>query len=248
MQKRIFILCLTLAASLVAMAQEKTMPKAYVHGLFFDDVPKELLGDGTTISVVSTQQGRIMRLQLADTTKLTHELRQRALPEEKIKNLDEIKSKIQLIETRDRLTHGSTPEPAIGEALPHFRCSDTNDKEWSNADLAGRVTVINVWYSGCGPCIKEMPILSQWKDTYPTVVFLAATFHDKALTQQLATKYAFNWNQLYNDRLFTGWISGKGYPLTMVIDKTGKIRYAAHGTNEQMRAEVVATIESCVKE
>lgn len=27
------------------------------------------------------------------------------------------------------------------------------------ADLRGKVVVVNVWWSGCGPCIKEMPML-----------------------------------------------------------------------------------------
>lgn len=248
MNKRILIAGLAFTVSLSAIAQEETMPKAYANGSFFDFIPKELLGDGNTISVVPTERGRIMRIQLKDSAMLTDELRQRAMPEEKIENIDEIKRAIELIETRDRLTHGEIAEPSVGDTLPDFRCSDINDKEWSKADLVGKVVVINVWYSGCGPCIKEMPILSQWKTDYPSVVFLAATFHDKALTQKLATKYAFNWHQLHSDRLFTGWINGKGYPLTMVIDKVGKIRYSAHGTNEHTRAQVLEAIESCVNE
>jgi len=248
MDKRILIACLAFAVSLTATAQDKTTPKSYANGLFFDTIPTELLGPGNTISVIRTKQGRIMHIQVKDSTKLTDEIRQRAIPKEKIEDIDEIKRLIELVETRDRLTHGEVAEPAVGEAFPDFRCSDINDKEWSLADLAGKVAVINVWYSGCGPCIKEMPILSQWKTDHPDVVFLAATFHDKALTQQLATKYSFNWNQLYGDRLFTGWINGKGYPLTMVIDKAGKVRYAVHGTNEQIRAEVLAMIESCINE
>jgi len=246
MTKRIFLASLA-AVALTAAAQEKITPKAYAHGHFFDSMPKELFGGGTTMSVITTEKGKIMRFQLKDSTRLTDEIKRRAIPEEKIDNIDEIKRLIELAETRDRLTHGTIPEPAVGEALPDFRCCDTNDKEWSNDDIAGKVAVINVWYSGCGPCIKEMPILSQWKDKYTDVVFLAATFHDKALTDELAKKYSFNWNQLYNDRLFTGWITGKGYPLTMVIDKTGKVRHATHGTNEQIRAEVVAAIEDCLK-
>jgi len=243
--KRSLIAGIVIAVSIMASAET---PKAYVNGLFFESLPMELFGEGTTVSVIPTEHGKIMHFQLEDSTKLTDEIKQRAMPEDKIENLDEIKRMIDVVETRDRLTHGAIPEPAVGEALPAFSCSDTNDKLWTNADLAGKVAVINVWYSGCGPCIKEMPILSQWKTDHPSVVFLAATFHDKALTAQLAQKYAFNWNQLYNDRLFTGWIDGKGYPLTMVIDKTGKVRYATHGTNEQLRAEVLAAIESCLNE
>jgi len=189
-----------------------------------------------------------MRVQLKDSTKLTDDILQRAIPEEKIENIDEIKRLIELVEMRDSLTNGKIPEPAVGEVFPEFNCSDINGKEWSNADIVGKVAVLNVWYSGCGPCIKEMPILSQWKTDHPSVVFLAATFHDKTLTEELATKYSFNWNQLHSDRLFTGWINGKGYPLTMVIDKTGKIRYAVHGTNEQIRVEVLSAIESCLNE
>jgi len=248
MKKRIFLACLAIAVSLAAIAQERITPKAYVNGLFFESIPTELFGEGTTLSLVRVNDSRILRFQLADSTKLTDEIRKRALPEEKIENLEAIKQQIELLETRDRLTHGTIAEPAVGEAFPDFRCRDIDDKEWSNADLVGKVAVLNVWYSGCAPCIKEMPILSQWKENYPSVVFLAATFHDKALTRELANKYSFNWNQLCSDRLFTGWIDGKGYPLTIVIDKNGKVRYSAHGTNEKTRSEVLAAIETCVNE
>ena len=41
----------------------------------------------------------------------------------------------------------------------HFYVKDLNGKLWTEQSLKGHKVVINAWYSGCGPCLREMPIL-----------------------------------------------------------------------------------------
>ena len=48
-------------------------------------------------------------------------------------------------------------EEWIGKAFPEFKVKDTEGQEWSKADVTGRPMVLNFWYTGCGPCIREMP-------------------------------------------------------------------------------------------
>lgn len=56
-----------------------------------------------------------------------------------------------------------------GDSFPAFTATDIDGNIWTNADIEGKVMVLNVWYTGCGPCRKEMPELSQWKDEMPGV-------------------------------------------------------------------------------
>jgi len=246
MIRNLLLSVVAISSATVAMAQDKVMPKAYAEGLFFKEFPQGLTG--VTVSALKSSGGRVYMFQLNEGNTLPESVKKQALPEDSVANLDEIKKLVEQVKTRNRLMYGKVPEPAVGEKFPDFSCNDINDKAWSRNDFTGKVAVLNVWYSGCGPCIKEMPELSEWKNKYSDAVFLSATYHDKELTKELTEKHGFNWNHLYKDTLFTGWIAGKGYPLTMVVDKNGIIRYAAHGTNKEMRAEVVKTIEACLKE
>ena len=56
-----------------------------------------------------------------------------------------------------------------------FTATDMNGRTWSNADIKGGM-VLNVWFTGCGPCRAEMPELSAWKDEMPGVMFFSSTF------------------------------------------------------------------------
>jgi hypothetical protein len=42
------------------------------------------------------------------------------------------------------------------------------------------------------------------------------------------------------------WIGTEGFPLTVVVDKQGIVRYAVHGTSEAIRAEVFSITKECV--
>jgi thiol-disulfide isomerase/thioredoxin len=47
------------------------------------------------------------------------------------------------------------------KALPDFALSDLSGKTWRLNDLKGKVLLINVWATWCGPCREELPRLEQ---------------------------------------------------------------------------------------
>jgi thiol-disulfide isomerase/thioredoxin len=54
-----------------------------------------------------------------------------------------------------------TNAPVVGNLLPDVIVRDLDGNEVSTADLLGTPLVINVWFSTCQPCKREMPHLAQ---------------------------------------------------------------------------------------
>lgn len=130
-----------------------------------------------------------------------------------------------------------------GAPFPRFCYTDIDGEEWSNQKVKGHVLVLNVWYSGCGACIKEMPELSQWKDELPDVVFLSANFEKEEVVRRIAERHGFNWHHLANDDQFIRLMGQNGFPMTVVVDKEGIVRSIVHGTNVAKRAALRQKIE-----
>jgi thiol-disulfide isomerase/thioredoxin len=103
--------------------------------------------------------------------------------------------------------------------------------------------VLNLWFTGCGPCRAEMPELSQWKTEMPDVMFFAATYEDAATARPVVERQGFNWIQLVGDTQFKEWIDESGYPLTVVVDKAGNVTHVEHGTSPVQRETLKQKIQ-----
>lgn len=49
----------------------------------------------------------------------------------------------------------------MDKPLPDFQISDAEGKTWRLADLKGKVTLVNLWATWCGPCRDELPYLQK---------------------------------------------------------------------------------------
>jgi len=47
----------------------------------------------------------------------------------------------------------------VGKTAPNFILADTTGRSYTLKDFAGKILLIDVWASWCGPCIKEFPYL-----------------------------------------------------------------------------------------
>src|SRR5689334_17526979 len=47
----------------------------------------------------------------------------------------------------------------LGTPFPEFEVYDLNGKRFTNAELKGKVVVLNFWFIGCSPCEMERPTL-----------------------------------------------------------------------------------------
>jgi peroxiredoxin len=54
-----------------------------------------------------------------------------------------------------------TPRFKKGARAPQFTLPDLNGKKVSLDDYRGRVVLLNIWATWCGPCVEEMPSMEK---------------------------------------------------------------------------------------
>ncbi|MCI0524237.1 MAG: TlpA family protein disulfide reductase [Acidobacteria bacterium] len=128
-----------------------------------------------------------------------------------------------------------TYPPALRElpaSLIQANLSLLDGKKKKLADYAGKVLVVNLWATWCGPCRQEMPHLIRIAKEYKSkgVEILGLTTEDpvddaevvKDFSRQFKINYPIGWA---DEQVRSGLTQGRGViPQTFIIGRDGKIR------------------------
>ena len=153
-----------------------------------------------------------------------------------------------------RLNPREVPSPLIGKPAPAFELPllAAPDKTFSQKEMLGKVWVLNVWASWCGPCLTEHPVISRLSKSGAAPVV--------GLNYKDARDDALPWLARNGDPFLVSVAdpSGRigidygvyGVPETYVIDKRGVIRYKRVGavTPEILAKAIVPLIEQLKRE
>jgi thiol-disulfide isomerase/thioredoxin len=116
----------------------------------------------------------------------------------------------------------------IGSRLPRFAVKDIAGREFSSADLHGKVVLINFWATWCAPCVKEMPGFQQLQDRYRKqglVVVGIALDADSSAVASFASELGVRYPLLLNTPQLQQDLGGiLGLPTTLVFDRQGTLR------------------------
>ncbi len=241
---------LMLLSCLTALsADELIEPKYYINGLYFTDVPKDILKEpGCSMSFTRHDGKSLCILRFPASFNLSEDVIATAIPADKIKDFDIIDKKIKrslaFWEIMDYAEQHAR-RLKVGDKFPDFKAPDKDGVEISNKDFEGKVMVLNLWYTGCGPCRKEMPELSTWTGRFPDVKFYSSTWETPDVALPVLEKHGFNWHHLFADKQFVCWLNGLGFPMTIVVDKKGTVRHFTNGTNAEKLASIIEAIETC---
>ena len=245
-----FILLFTLIiATLCANAQTvKPQTIIVIDGYFFNEMPVSKQNIAK-MHMLQTPNGT-MALGLELNEKLTEEALKFAIPKESVPDADILLQKYNEAKGANSSISLSVARKAalnVGDKFPSFTVSDIDGKQWTEADIDGKVAVFNLWYSGCGPCRAEMPELSIWKNEMPDVMFFSATYESAEVARPIIDKQGFNWTHLVENTQFKEFVGSNGYPMTIIVDKAGVVSMIEHGTSPTQRAELKKKIEELRK-
>jgi thiol-disulfide isomerase/thioredoxin len=117
------------------------------------------------------------------------------------------------------------------------------------ADYRGKVVVVNVWWSGCGPCRTEMPMLAQASaELGDSVEFVGINIRDASQSQGLAfaRDAGVEYPSIYDPNgqamlAFSGKVSLVSTPSTVILDPEGRVAAMISGDipTEQTLLDVV---------
>ncbi|MBR5085404.1 MAG: TlpA family protein disulfide reductase [Muribaculaceae bacterium] len=255
MKKKLIITALFALVAMAGQGQERVdtvIPKFLINGYFFREMPK--LPDATpSMTRLKDKEGNSV-VAIGLNVDLPQSVIKQAIPREQVHNADQFLNGVNMIATMQELTQanvksdGTFYSPKTGEPFPQFSEKDMDGHTWTNDSVRGHVMVLNLWYSGCGPCRAEMPELSTWKEQLPNVMFFSATYHDAEIVKKITDKHHFTWTHLVEAKDMMSWIGTEGFPFTVVVDKQGVVRHAVYGTSEDKRAELLAIIMEADKE
>ncbi len=120
------------------------------------------------------------------------------------------------------------------------------------ADSRGRVLVVNTWWSGCGPCRSEMPMLTQAAEELgDRADFLGINIRDSSASQGLAFMRGVgaDYPSIYDPAgkavlAFAGKTSLISIPTTIVLDAEGRVAAVIGGPvpSRQTLVDVVADV------
>ncbi len=125
------------------------------------------------------------------------------------------------------------PSALINRALPQFSLAMVPDdrKRLSNADLAGKVVLVNVFASWCGACRIEQPTLLEISTRHRLPIYGLAWKDDPANIQKWLRQFGNPYTGVGDDssgRLALD-LGVTGAPETFVVDHRGVVRYKAVG-------------------
>jgi peroxiredoxin len=119
---------------------------------------------------------------------------------------------------------GLANEAVTGKKLPDATLVDSSGSDVNTSDLVGRPLVVNMWFSTCGPCAKELPAFAA-VDAETDVRIVGVNTVDSVDTMQ---KFAGDRGVKYellrdpNAELVDG-IGAVAFPVTLFITSDGTI-------------------------
>jgi peroxiredoxin len=146
----------------------------------------------------------------------------------------------------------SAADIAPGVQAPGFQLQSSANTNLSLSDLKGQVVLINFWASWCGPCRQEMPVLEQLYRKYKSAGFtlLGVNVEPKAADAEGFLKSTpVSFPILFDpDSKVSRLYEVSGMPSTVILDRSGKVRYVHHGYKPGEESEYLDQIRTLVRE
>jgi len=144
-------------------------------------------------------------------------------------------------------------ELKVGDALPKFELKSSVYGDVKPADLKGKVVLVSLFATWCGPCQKELAevqstLWPKYKDNKDFVMLVIGREHTDEDLQKYNERKKFTF-PLYPDpkREVFSLFAEKSIPRAYLFGKDGKLIYSSVGYTAEEFQELMKTVESALK-
>ena len=144
-------------------------------------------------------------------------------------------------------------ELKVGDTLPKFELKSSVYGDVKPADLKGKVVLVSLFATWCGPCQKELAevqstLWPKYKDNKNFKMLVIGREHTDEDLQKYNERKKFTF-PLYPDpkREVFSKFAEKSIPRAYLFDKDGKLVYASVGYTAEEFQKLMETIESALK-
>ena len=131
-----------------------------------------------------------------------------------------------------------------------FALKNLNAETVSSADLKGKIVVINIWGTWCGPCVSEMPEFQKLHEKYAAdkdvAILTINNDTDLNVVKKFMGKNKYDFAVL-RDEDYLGKVGINAFPTTWFIGKDGKISFITIGSSTTLLEEFSWRIEDLKK-
>ena len=139
-------------------------------------------------------------------------------------------------------------ELKVGDALPKFELKSSVYGDVKPADLKGKVVLVSLFATWCGPCQKELAdvqntLWPKYKDNKDFVMLVVGREHSDEDLQKYNERKKFTF-PLYPDpkREVFSLFAEKSIPRAYLFDKDGKLIYSSVGYTAEEFQKLMGTI------
>ncbi len=120
----------------------------------------------------------------------------------------------------------ATNSRLIGAQLPNIEITNSTGEQITTQSLLGTPLIINIWYSTCEPCRRELPVLASAATQYlGQVRFVGVNIKDSAsIATKFAAQYGVKFELLFDTNgLFISELGVATAPVTLAVNAQGTI-------------------------
>ncbi len=139
-----------------------------------------------------------------------------------------------------------------GQPAPDFALKSITGENLRLSEFRGEVVMINFWATWCGPCRQEMPLLDELYRRYQKVGFQLLGINiddDRRSAVKMVRVLGVGFPVLLDERKDVSRLYDiDAMPATLLIDRTGIVRYVHHGYRSGYEQSYVDEIRELLKE
>ena len=157
----------------------------------------------------------------------------------------------------DRPAGKSAGYPPLPSAVAQSELKNLDGTTFTVADRKGKVLLLNLWATWCGPCRAEMPALVAMHEKYNgqdfEVIGLNVSEEPKALIDDFADEMKLNYPLVWADTALQNELTNKiskfpGIPQSFLVDRNGHLRGVFKGGSPAEVKKMEASVEAVVNE